>query len=501
MKVIAMYLPQFHRVPENDRWWGAGFTDWMTVKDAVSLFENHKQPHIPMDGYYYNLTDKSTMLWQAKLMNQYGIDGMCMYHYWFKDGRKILEKPSENLLKWSDVNMKFCFCWANEAWARSWSNVQNANIWAKKYEKYDAKGREILLEQTYGREEAWREHFLYLLPFFRDNRYIRINEKPIFMIYKPDYIKCLREMMSKWQEWAIEFGLPGLYVLGGASECTSGLDAKVVLEPATSIDRIEKNKGSSSLRPKRYQYDMVWEELLKNQDTDKEAYYNGFVNFDTTPRMGEDGIVLVDGSPQKFAYYLTELLAKNAAKNRDITFINAWNEWGEGMYLEPDEENGHAYLQAVSYAKAHYAEKVDSYKKMPVVGSEKDGGESGRKKTVLYKMYWQMLDRWLTIKEQGKNLGEYLLQHNITTVGIYGMGMMGNHLMRELQDSSIQIVFAIDRKKITNFAISVLSMEDSFPEVDAVIVTVVSEYGEIRKALAEKGVTYILSIEEILFDV
>ena len=173
------------------------------------------------------------------------------------------------------------------------------------------------------------------------------------------------------------------------------------------------------------------------------------------------------------------------------------------MYLEPDEENGHAYLQAVSYAKSHYTAKTDKYKNRPITGNEagSENDEIIQEKVQRYKLYWQMLDRWLTIKEQGKSLGEYLLHHNIASIGIYGLGMLGNHLLRELHDSPIQVVFAVDRKKMTNLSIPVLSMKDSFPKVDAVVVTVASEYEKIRNELTDNGVNYVLSIEEILFDV
>lgn len=160
MKIIAMYLPQFHTVKENNEWWGEGFTDWVSARNAIKLFENHYQPHIPFNEYYYDLLQKETMLWQANLMKQYGIDGACMYHYWFKDGRQILEKPAENLLRWQDVDMPYCFCWANETWARSWTKMENVNVWTDLCE--DKKGKQenaILLEQKYGEEKEWEKSF------------------------------------------------------------------------------------------------------------------------------------------------------------------------------------------------------------------------------------------------------------------------------------------------------------------------------------------------------
>ena len=176
MKILAKYLPQFHRTRENDAWWGEGFTEWTAVKKAAPLFEGHDQPRVPKDENYYDLLQKETMLWQASLMEKYGIDGMCIYHYWFKDGRQVLEKPAENLLRWKEVPMPFCFCWANETWARSWSKIQNKNHWSDIYEQKKSNGSSgILLDQKYGREPEWKAHFEYLLPFFRDERYIKVK--------------------------------------------------------------------------------------------------------------------------------------------------------------------------------------------------------------------------------------------------------------------------------------------------------------------------------------
>ena len=154
IKIISMYLPQFHRVKENDEWWGEGFTEWTAAKQAHPLFENHYQPHIPLNQNYYDLLDKKTMQWQADLMKKYGIDGQCIYHYWFKNGRQILERPAENLLHWTDIDMPFFFCWANESWARTWSHLRNRTPWSTELEpKQKAGDNGVLLEQQYGEEK------------------------------------------------------------------------------------------------------------------------------------------------------------------------------------------------------------------------------------------------------------------------------------------------------------------------------------------------------------
>ena len=184
MKVISMYLPQFHRTKENDEWWGEGFTEWTTVKSAEKFHQSQYQPRVPLNCNYYSLLEKSTMIWQADLMKQYGVDGQCFYHYWFKDGRQILEKPAQNLLQWKEIDIPFCFCWANESWARTWSRIGDKNPWANIFEREERNGSGILLEQKYGEEEQWKRHFEYLLPFFKDERYIKIENRPVFLIYK-----------------------------------------------------------------------------------------------------------------------------------------------------------------------------------------------------------------------------------------------------------------------------------------------------------------------------
>ena len=207
-KIIVRYLPQFHRTKENDEWWGEGFTEWTTVRKGKSLYNGHLQPREPLNGNYYNLLDKNTMKWQADLARKYGIDGFAFYHYWFKDGKQILERPAENLLKWKDIDMPFCFCWANETWSRTWSNLMNGNVWAGEFEqKSECNDNGILLDQKYGLSGAWIDHIKYLIPFFQDKRYIKHNGKPVFMIYHPEEMHCLPDMeqLLEADQWAREF--------------------------------------------------------------------------------------------------------------------------------------------------------------------------------------------------------------------------------------------------------------------------------------------------------
>lgn len=180
-KVFAAYLPQYHEIPENNEFWGKGFTDWVGVRNAKAQFKGHKQPRVPLDNNYYDLSDENVLRWQVSLANKYGVDGFNIYHYWFKDGHKVLEKPAENLLKNKDLDINYFFSWDNASWVRSWGNIKG-NAWAPEFDKEKKKeGKTTLLEFEYGNEDDWQEHFNYLLPFFKDNRYYKLNNKLEFL--------------------------------------------------------------------------------------------------------------------------------------------------------------------------------------------------------------------------------------------------------------------------------------------------------------------------------
>ena len=192
MKIIALYLPQYHDIPENDKWWGKGFTEWVNVKKAKPLYEGHYQPHVPLNNNYYNLLDDDVKIWQADLAKKYGVYGFCYYHYWF-NGKMLLEQPMEQMLKNEKIDLPFCICWANEPWTRAWVGET-----------------ETLIAQQYGYEKEWKEHFDYLLPFFKDNRYIKEDNKPLFVIYRPEVIGVLKDMLNYWNELAIDNGFSGM---------------------------------------------------------------------------------------------------------------------------------------------------------------------------------------------------------------------------------------------------------------------------------------------------
>lgn len=362
MKIIAFYLPQFHTFPENDKWWGKGFTEWTNTKKAKPLFREHNQPRTPLDENYYNLLNDDVKKWQCDLAKEYGVYGFCYYHYWFKDGKKLMEKPLEQMLKNPEIDMPFCLSWANEPWSRRWDGSEN----------------EIIMPQEYGGKEEWKKHFEYLYDFFVDERYIKINGSPLFVIYKPEIIPNLNEMLDYWNELAKQNGFkeivfayqyPMFYYLKDKDD--SRFTYGIQFEPFFSNTDIEcsvKNKKEKiqfllknptiffrriknrlcKNRPNLYSYKSTWKRILKSKPNNDKMILGAFVDWDNTARRGKNATCYVGANPQRFKVYMKKLIEKDKAEyHKNMIFINAWNEWAEGTYLEPDEKNGYQYLEAI----------------------------------------------------------------------------------------------------------------------------------------------------------
>lgn len=367
MKTIAFFVPQYHQIPLNDKYWGEGFTEWVNVKSAKPIFEGHVQPKVPLNNNYYNLLDRETKLWQRDLAKKYGIYGFCYYHYWF-NGKMLLEKPCEQILEDKDIDLPFCFCWANEAWSMEWTGKKT-----------------VIMPQFYGDKKEWKEHFEYLLPFFKDERYIKEDGKPLMVIYRPESIECLTPMLSYWRELAVENGFPGLVIANQSVAFArdgkgddSEIDYHIEYEPATSrrcmspkklnglkqlrrnimvfceqkfgwdLQRVGVQAYQKLSKTTRVDYDAAWNNILTRPPLSEKAVPCAFVNWDNTPRYKERGQVYLGATPEKFKNYFSKLIkrGKNDYK-KDLMFVFAWNEWGEGGYLEPDEEHKYGYLEAV----------------------------------------------------------------------------------------------------------------------------------------------------------
>lgn len=350
-KIIAFYLPQFHETAENNAWWGQGFTEWINVKKAKPLYEGHEQPKTPLHRNYYNLLDETVQIWQARLAKQYGIYGFCYYHYWFH-GKLLIEKPMERMLDNPAVDIPFCISWANEPWTRTWTG----------------KNREVLMPQEYGDREDWEAHLQYLLPFFRDYRYIKMDRKPVLLLYRANQIKNVEQMAAYWNERLIHLGMGGIYLVETLSgnqtkPCMKQSDAAVRMEPMLTV----KKDLPFFLRWKKHMisrwklwrwgildvvdYDVTWETILRRNETgEKTCYLGGFPGWDNSPRRHEKGMIVDGASPEKFGRYLQRQLERSEKEKKEFLFLNAWNEWGEGAYLEPDETDGYGYLEAVQRA-------------------------------------------------------------------------------------------------------------------------------------------------------
>ena len=515
MKTIAMYLPQFHTTPENDAWWGKGFTEWTTVNGADVFFEGHNQPRIPLENNYYSLLEKKTMQWQADLAKKYAVGGFCFYHYWFGNDKKILEKPAENLLQWTDIDMPFCFCWANESWARTWSNLTSKNAWANKYEmNYDKESQSdgILLEQCYGDESEWKKHFEYLHSFFIDKRYIKIDNKPVFVIYKPNQITKLEAMLSKWNIWAKEVGLDGIYIIAAnaLSQRWDNVQAYLVHQPLDALTRVAGiTKYRETEKFNQYSYDKIWNVILNHQySTDYKMYIGGFVDYDDTPRHGVRGSIMSGGNPRKFQEYFDELVCKNIKMGNELVFLNAWNEWGEGMYLEPDTINQYAYLEAVKQVMKKYSDttaitlnekgkKAENQEK--VIEYYQDCLDSCESKYQKMKCFYELLNQWMYQKEAGISSADYFVKKGYKKIAIYGMSHLGKHLVEELKKSSIEVAYIIDkRSNLTCEDIKEKTLDCELDEVDAIVVTPIMEYEMIAEILRKRLKATIISLEDVV---
>ncbi|MEF2967309.1 glycoside hydrolase family 99-like domain-containing protein [Paenibacillus sp. M1] len=348
MKLIAFHLPQFHRIVENDAWWGTGFTEWTNTSKARPLYPGHRQPKVPYENYYYNLTDSSARHWQALLAQSYGIYGFCYYHYWF-NGKQLLEQPLKQILRLGAPDLPFCLSWANESWTRKW----------------DGGPHQILMEQTYGDENEWTQHFYELLTAFRDERYIRVDGKPLFVIYRPGDIPRCTEMLDCWNRLARQNGLNGIYfvrTLGGFPLTNpDGFDADVEFEPHYTFAHSDSKYIFRSIKAENGQdhlvtnYDHLWELILgrfpHGAEEGRKIIPGAFVNWDNTPRLGIRGSSTVAATPEKFEKYLSRQIERaQTVFKSDYLFINAWNEWAEGAYLEPDQHSRFGYLEAVRNA-------------------------------------------------------------------------------------------------------------------------------------------------------
>jgi lipopolysaccharide biosynthesis protein len=349
-RALAFYLPQFYPTPYNDEWWGKGFTEWTNTTKATPRFPGHYQPHLPADLGFYDLRLIDVMYEQAELMKTHAVHGFAFYHYWFS-GRRILERPVDQLLERRDLEIPFMLCWANQNWARNW----------------DGGFHKVLLEQTYSHEDDLR-HIQHLIRYFSDERYIKIDGKPVFIVYRTELFPDIQRTAEIWRQEVLRAGFSGLYLINvenmtsGVHPESIGFDAGLDFHPKgrSLPERVRPDLWSLGLHHLRIRESA----LMKNSVWRYEAYARHnvlapnppykiypslFPMWDNSSRREQGAWIFHGSTPQQFERWLVET-AKNFrpySPAENFIFINAWNEWAEGNHLEPDLLWGKKYLEVV----------------------------------------------------------------------------------------------------------------------------------------------------------
>lgn len=349
-RVIAFYLPQFHPIPENDEWWGKGFTEWTNVGKAKQLFKGHYQPRVPADLGYYDLRLAETRAAQAELARNAGVEGFAYWHYWWA-GKRLIERPFNEVLESGEPELPFCLSWANETWSGIWLGNPG----------------KILMEQTYPGKEDYEKHFYAVLPAFRDKRYIQVDGKPLFMVYRPLNIPDAKFFVEYWNELAVKNGLKGIHFVGIASDPENQVDKILGLgfngvNTSGVADAHKKIQGGLAYKVRlklmvkvgglllnRYKYKDIVKNMFTRFDERENVYPTVLPQWDNSARSGRRSIIYTGSTPELFKDQLKgcmQLIDKKEDEHK-LVFLKSWNEWAEGNYVEPDQVYGHGYLDAL----------------------------------------------------------------------------------------------------------------------------------------------------------
>lgn len=342
-RLIAFYLTQFHPTPENDLWWGKGFTEWTNVTKAAPLFPGHDQPHLPSDLGFYDLRLRETRIEQIEMAKAYGIDGFCYHYYWFS-GQRILNKPLDAMLADPTHDMPFCLCWANENWTRRWNGAD----------------QEVLIAQKY-RDKDDVNFIESLVPFFRDPRYITVDGAPLLIVYYPQHLPNARKTVGAWRDYCRSIGIDALHVVaalvhGNEDYEKYGCDAAVEFPPhnAKTANINTVVNFNDPFYGNVMQYHTVAQAYLDRSYTQKKVFRTVFPSWDNTARRETRASVMINATPDNYEYWLSETIRRatqNPEGHHRFVFINAWNEWAEGCHLEPDQRHGRKFLEATRRAK------------------------------------------------------------------------------------------------------------------------------------------------------
>jgi lipopolysaccharide biosynthesis protein len=349
-RLLAIYLPQFHPIPENDAWWGQGFTEWTNVTKARPLFPGHYQPHLPADLGFYDLRLPEVRQAQADLARAYGVNGFVYFHYWF-NGKLLLERPLQEVLESGKPDFPFCICWANENWTRAWNGAE----------------QDVLMRQEYSAEDD-RAHIRWLLPYLKDPRYIKVRGKPVLMIYRGTLLPDLARTVQMWRDEAVRAGLPGLYLMRTESNfrtetgdiAGTGLDATAEFQPrGVTAPKLwwVKNRVLRRVEWHWYRKNIIFDYRdlvsvsLNRPPVEFPRYPCVTPGWDNSSRRAPRGLqstLWINSTPERYEGWLRDTLRKFRpfGEDEDFVFVNAWNEWAEGNHLEPDQKYGRAYLEA-----------------------------------------------------------------------------------------------------------------------------------------------------------
>ncbi len=347
-RVIAFYLPQFHPTPENDLWWGKGFTEWTNVAKAKPLFPGHDQPRFPADLGYYDLRVPETRVAQAELARRYGVEAFCYWHYWF-GGKRLLHRPFEEVLAAKEPDFPFCLAWANQSWTGIWHGAPDR----------------MLMEQVYDSGKDDDAHFRVLSRAFMDPRYLRVDGKPLFIVYDPKGLPDSRRTTDRWRELALRDGHPGLYLLALIQRSAPwdprglGFDGAVLSNQSRILAERESLHGESlpirwqrDLRgrvPNLFDYRDAMRFFLSRKPVDYPCYPCVVPNWDNSPRSGKSAMIFHNSTPELFRIHAGEAfeMVQGLPPSERLVFVKSWNEWAEGNYVEPDLRYGHGYLQVI----------------------------------------------------------------------------------------------------------------------------------------------------------
>lgn len=359
IKVLAYYLPQFHPTPENDEWWGKGFTEWVNVAKARPLFKGHKQPHIPADLGFYDLRLPESRAMQAEYAKKAGISAFCYWHYWFGNGKRLLNYPLDEVIRLGEPNFPFCLAWANHSWYKK--------SWVAGNDIFNKATSQLLVEQKYPGDEDIRNHFYTMLSAFKDKRYFKIHDKLAFVIFAPQDIPDSDRFMQMWNNLASEEGLPGFFFIAHTFHVDNISMLRQQNYDAINVSLHRNVMGSRdnyhspimkivnsirdriSVRPDTIEYKDAIVQLDSPMFEEDKIMPTIIPNWDHTPRSGNFGRVFTNSTPELFQKHVHQILSRlqNKKDEDKVVFIKSWNEWGEGNYLEPDIEYGTAFLNAL----------------------------------------------------------------------------------------------------------------------------------------------------------